>query len=86
MDLLSTYQELIKIAERLGYEVRESRMDEDISSSGEKYILRDRRYILLNTSSKIENRVESLVKILKSEDLDPLHITPFLREKYFPNG
>jgi hypothetical protein len=61
-------------------------MDEDISSSGEKYILREKRYILLNTSSKIENRVESLVKILKSEDLDPLHITPFLREKYFSNG
>jgi hypothetical protein len=85
MDLLGTYRELIKIAERLGYEVRESRMGDDISSSGEKYILREKRYILLNTSSKIENRVESLVKILKSEDLDPLHISPFLREKYFIN-
>jgi len=85
MDLLNAYKELIKIAERIGYEVKESKMCEDISLSGGKYTIKDKRYILLNTSARVEDRLESLVKILKSEDLGPLHIAPFLREKYFIN-
>lgn len=85
MDLQSTYKELIKIAERIGYEVRESRMSEDISLPGGKYTIRQKRFILLNTSARIEDRIESLVKILQNENLGPLHISPFLREKYFSN-
>lgn len=83
MDSKSIYKELIIIAEKFGYEVKESRMGEDISSSGGKIKLKNRNYILLNTNAKIEDRINSIINILKEENLDSIHINPFIRETFF---
>jgi len=85
MDPKTIYQELIEIAEKIGYEVKESRMSEEISSSGGRIKLKEKRYILLNTRAKIEDRIVSLVETLETENLNRLHISPFIRDKYFKN-
>jgi polyribonucleotide nucleotidyltransferase len=85
MDSKAIYQELIEIAEKMGYEVKESRMSEEISSSGGKIKIKEKRYVLLNTGAKIDDRIASLVKVLQIENLNRLHISPFIRDKYFKN-
>lgn len=79
------YQELIEIAEKIGYKVKESRMSDDILSSGGKIRFKDKKYILLNTGAKIEDRIASLVEALRIENLNRLHMSPYIRDKYFNN-
>ncbi len=75
--------ELARVAERIGLEVRSEPLEPKLEGRdfgrGGLCVVRGRRVILLDSRAPLQDRIAVLARALTSFDVDDLHMTPLVR-------
>jgi hypothetical protein len=83
MHLATLLDELVRVAERLGLEVRSEPLEPKLEGRdhgrGGLCVVRGRRVVLLDSRAPVPDRIAVLAGVLAALDVESLHMAPLVR-------